>query len=255
MMKLYDLSEPWSTNPYVENWVPETWYQTGGDRAVINAKTLGLQPTDFRDSWALQGMGFKANMAFHLGCHADAPRHFGQYCEGKPSRTIDQLPIEWFYGDGVILDLRHKEPRSGITITDIEKALAEINYTLKPLDIVFIMTGYDKYRDDERYLRDQPGMTGEATGWIIDRGVKVIGIDCYTFDRPFGAMADDVRAGKKENLFPAHFIGRDKEYVHIEKLCDLDTVPVRHGFIASVFPTKVKDGDAGYVRAVAIVNE
>ena len=254
-MKLYDLSEPWSTSPYIENWPPETWYQTGGERAILNAKTLGLQPSDFRDSWALQGMGFKANMAFHIGTHADAPRHFGQYCNGELARTIDQLPLEWFYSDGVILDLRHKEPKSGITVDEVKAALSEIKYTLKPLDIVFIMTGQDKYNESERYLKEQPGMTGESTEWLIDQGIKVMGIDCYTWDRPFGAMAADVLAGKKENLFPAHFLGRDKEYCHIEKLCKLDTVPVRHGFIASVFPTKVKDGDAGYVRAVAIVNE
>ena len=40
-------------------------------------------------------------------------------------------------------------------------------------------------------------MTGEATEWLIDQGVKLMGIDTYTFDRPFGAMVADVKAGNK----------------------------------------------------------
>ena len=49
-------------------------------------------------------------------------------------------------------------------------------------------------------LRDQPGMTGEATEWLIDQGVKLMGIDAYTFDRPFGAMVEDMKAGNKRLL-------------------------------------------------------
>ena len=36
----------------------------------------------------------------HMGTHLDAPRHF--VTKGK---TIDQIPIEWCYGPGVIVDL------------------------------------------------------------------------------------------------------------------------------------------------------
>ncbi len=177
----------------------------------------------------------------------------GQLLQENPARTIDELPLEEFYGDGVILDMRHKEPRSGITVEDVQKALAEMEYTIKPKDIVLIMTGYDKHIYEEKYLRDQPGMTGEATEWLIDQGVKLMGIDTYTFDRPFAAMVEDVKAGNKGALFPAHFTGRKKEYFHIEKLANLDKVPVKHGFTFCAFPIKVKGGTAGSVRAVAMV--
>ena len=39
--------------------------------------------------------------------------------------------LEDFYGDGVILDMRHKEPRSGITVEDVQKALADMEYSIK----------------------------------------------------------------------------------------------------------------------------
>lgn len=85
--------------------------------------------------------------------------------------------MEEFYGDGVIIDVRHKAPQSAITVEDLQNELTDMNYTIKPGDIVLIMTGYDKYIYDERYLKDQPGMTGEATEWLIDQGVKLTGID------------------------------------------------------------------------------
>ena len=50
----------------------------------------------------------------------------------------------------------------------------------------------------------------------IDRGIRVMGIDACGWDKPFDEMIKDVRAGKKENLWAAHFAGKEKEYCHIE---------------------------------------
>ncbi len=254
-MKFYDLSVYFEDNPMAEPWSPKIEFLSSAGQAVEQAKLIGISPDDFPDGQAMAIERVSAGAMFHTGTHCDAPIHFGPTCEGKPARTIDELPLEEFFGDGVILDMRHKEPRSGITIDDVKKALEEIDYIIKHGDIVLIMTGFDKHIYDQKYLKDQPGMTGEATEWLIDQGVKLMGIDAYTFDRPFGAMAEDVKAGKKNALFPAHFMGRKKEYYHIEKLANLDKVPVKHGFKFCAFPIKVRGGTAGLVRAVAMVEE
>ncbi len=253
-MKFYDLSVYWESNPMAEPWPPQVTFSTGEEQADKVAEMLGIQPEDFPDRMALSGENVIADNIFHIGTHCDAPLHYGPTTGGKPARSIDQIPLEEFYGNGVILDMRHKEPRSGITAEDVQQALASMNYTVQRGDIVLIMTGFDQYIYTEKYLQDQPGMTGEAAEWLIDQGVKLMGIDAYTFDRPFGAMAEDVRAGNKSALFPAHLLGRKKEYYHIEKLANLDKVPVRHGFTFCAFPVKVKGGTAGSVRAVAIVD-
>jgi kynurenine formamidase len=252
-MKFYDLSVNWESNPYADPWPPKIEFSDSKQEAVKLANKLNIEPTDFQDGLALAVESVSAEVFTHVGTHCDAPIHFGPITEGKPSRTIDELPLEDFYGNGVILDMRHKEPRSGITVEDVQKALADMEYTIKPKDIVLIMTGYDKHIYSEKYLNDQPGMTGEATEWLIDQGVKLMGIDTYTFDRPFGAMVADVKEGNKSALFPAHFMGRKKEYYHIEKLANLDQIPVKHGFKFCAFPIKVKGGTAGSVRAVAMV--
>ena len=46
----------------------------------------------------------------HHGTHVDAPWHYGPTCAGRPARTIDELPLEWFVAPGVRLDLRDKPP-------------------------------------------------------------------------------------------------------------------------------------------------
>ncbi|MEH7248609.1 cyclase family protein [Neobacillus niacini] len=252
-MKLIDLSVYWEANPMAEPWRLEVEFSSSSEQAELMAEKLGIRTDDFQDRMAMSGEHISGEFLFHIGTHVDAPFHFGPVCEGQRARTIDELPLEDFYGNGVILDMRHKEPRSGITVEDVQNALKEMEYTIKPKDIVLIMTGYDKHIYTEKYLRDQPGMTGEATEWLIDQGVKLMGIDTYTFDRPFGAMVEDVKAGNNKALFPAHFMGRKSEYYHIEKLANLDSVPVRHGFTFCAFPTKVKGGTAGSVRAVAMI--
>ena len=46
----------------------------------------------------------------HTGTHVDAPYHYGPLSEGKPARRIDEVPLEWCYAPGVILDVRSLQP-------------------------------------------------------------------------------------------------------------------------------------------------
>ena len=92
------------------------------------------------------------------------------------------------------------------------------------------MTGYDKHIYSEKYLNDQPGMTGEATEWLIDQGVKLMGIDTYTFDRPFGAMVADEKESNK-SLYSQRILWAVKRSITIfEKLANLDQYEIKHGF-------------------------
>jgi kynurenine formamidase len=102
----------------------------------------------------------------------------------------------------------------------------------------------------------QPGLGREGTLWLVERGVKVIGIDAYTLDRPFASMvADYRRIGDGRFIWPAHFAGITREYCQIEKLANLDCIPKPHGFFVSCFPVKIERASAGWCRAVAIVSD
>ena len=107
------------------------------------------------------------------------------------------IPLEYCYGDGVCLDFRHLPKGTGITVDEVKLALSKINYTLKPLDIVLIHTGAGKIQHSEAYLTDHVGMTGEATHWMFDQGIKMMGIDAITFDPRFGRCSSGSSSGKR----------------------------------------------------------
>ena len=119
----------------------------------------------------------------HIGTHMDSLRHLRDDAPGP-----EGIPLESCYGHGVCLDFRHLPKGAGISVNDMKEALARINYTLKELDIVLIHTGAGKIQDSEAYLTDHVGMTGEATHWLLDQGIKMTGIDAVTFDPPVWAM-------------------------------------------------------------------
>jgi len=66
----------------------------------------------------------------HSGSHMDAPWHYGPTSEGKPARTIDQIPLEWCCGEGVLLDFTHRKKGEVISRGDVIEALNKINYML-----------------------------------------------------------------------------------------------------------------------------
>jgi kynurenine formamidase len=190
----------------------------------------------------------------HTGTHVDAPFHFGTSCEGRESRKVEDLPLDWFYGDGVVLNLTHKRPAETITTEDIQDALDRIGYKLKPKDIVLLHTGADKYFGSRDYMTKFPGVSAEAIEWLLWQGIKVIGIDALGFDRPYPAMLKDFLSSRdKTFLWPAHFCGRKREYAHIERLANLDKLPKQFGFKVVCFPVKIKDAGASFARVVAMV--
>lgn len=193
-------------------------------------------------------------MPTHMGTHVDAPLHFGSTSEGRAARTIEQIPLEHFYGSGVRIDLRHKGAGKFITVADIEAGLRKINHTLSPGEIVLLWTGTDKKWGSRDYFFSAPGMSREATAYLVEQKIKLIGIDTYGFDRPFGVMLKEfTMTGDNSVLWPAHFYGREQEYLHIERLANLEALPDK-GFKVCCFPLKLKGGDASWVRAVAIVD-
>ena len=190
----------------------------------------------------------------HIGTHIDYSFHYGTRSEGRPSKTINELPLEWCLSDGVVLDLTDKKPGEVISKNDCAGALKKINYTLKPADIVLLRTGADRFYGTREYLTNYPGVSPEAIEFILEAGVHIIGVDTLGFDRPYKfMMADFLRTRDGKYLWPAHFYGRKREYAHIERLACLDKLPP-YGFKISCFPVKIKDAGAAWARVIAMID-
>jgi kynurenine formamidase len=253
-LRLIDLSVPLEHNAVSEPMPAQVKYVThDGEGRQQMLSFFGIKPEDLVYSnglgWAIE----EVHAITHTATHVDAPYHYSPTSEGKAARRIDEVPLEWCFAPGVVLDMRHKTPGDLITIADLETALTRIDYRLQPLDIVLLHTGADKRLHSKEYFA-QPGLGREGTLWLVEQGVRVIGIDAYTLDRPFASMiADYKRTGDGRFIWPAHFAGITREYCQIEKLANLEQIPRPHGFHVSCLPVKIKGASAGWCRAVALV--
>jgi len=188
----------------------------------------------------------------HAGNHIDAPYHFGPTVAGEPAKTIDQVSLLWCIGPGVRLDFRHRAGQD-ITVEDLKRELDRLNVTLQPGMIPLIWSGADAYVDeDDQYWQQQAGMSLEGLYFLLDQGVRMVGIDGYAMDVSFSTMQAEHQKDDPTFL-PAHFAGREREHLHLEKLANLGTLPQPTGFIFAAFPIKIRGGSAGWVRPVAIV--
>ncbi len=187
---------------------------------------------------------YRVELSDHVGTHMDSLRHLRDDAPGP-----EGIPLEYCYGDGVVLDFRHKEVGSGISAKEVQDELCRISYTLKPLDIVLIMTGAGSYQDEQRYLTDHPGMTAESIHWLLDQGIKMIGIDAITLDPPVWAMFE------RKQFWEAHRVMLEREYYHLENLTNLDLIPKPFGFKLSLFPVKWVNTTGAPVRAVALIED
>jgi kynurenine formamidase len=255
-LRLIDLSVPLENNAAHEPLPGRiTYIAHDGQGRQQMQQFFGVKQEDLIFSnglgWAIE----EIQAISHTGTHVDAPYHYGPTSEGRPARRIDEVPLEWCFAPGVVLDLRHKAAGDFITVDNLSATLGHIGYRLQPLDIVLLWTGADKRLNSPAYF-EQPGLGRESVLWLVEQGVRVIGIDAYTLDRPFANMtADYRRTGDGRFIWPAHFAGITKEYCQIEKLANLDQIPRPHGFYVSCLPVKIKDASAGWCRAVALVAE
>jgi kynurenine formamidase len=203
--------------------------------------------------WALEFL----TLTTHSGTHLDAPYHYHPTMDrGKPAMTIDEIPLDWCFNDGVLLDFRHKADGERITVNDLKKELNRIQYDIKPLDIVLIQTGADKVWGTPQYLVKGAGMDRESTLFLTEKGVRVVGIDAWSWDRPLPFLAKEFKeTGDPKVIWEAHFSGIEIGYCHMEKMANLSAIGRSYGFTICCFPIKIKKASAGWVRPVAIINE
>jgi kynurenine formamidase len=194
------------------------------------AKAAGLGTPDDPFTYAINYI----SMLEHVGTHVDAPLHLG--AEGA---SIDQIPLDWFVGKAVCLDLRHVPDLGTIDVSDLEKAEAESGVRIDG-HIVLLCTGFHaRHWPNREVVTKNPGVTAEATHWLADRGSRVHGVEGPSTDK----------AGTTE--FPNHRACRDRGLVHYEWLVNLEELLGKGEFQFTGYPLKWAGGTGSPVRAVA----
>ena len=158
-LEFYNLSHRWGHG------MPE-WPSS----AILNTRTVLFH--------AKEGVSIKEiETTMHRGTHMDAPIHVE---ENTP--TLTNYPLWRFFGTGVAVSIPKKKWEV-ITPGDLEKATPKICKG----DIVMINTGsHHDYGDNPEYFTYGPGLYKDGAQWLVDRQVKLVGIDVQALDHPLG---------------------------------------------------------------------
>ncbi len=203
----------------------------------------------------------RATISTHNGTHLDAPYHYFSTMNhalvpgGEASMRIDEVPLDWCLQPAVKLDFRMFEDGYVVQPADVAAELRRIGHALRPLEIVLVNTRAGSRYGEADYIDSGCGMGRAATLWLLERGVRLVGTDGWSWDAPFSHTRRRVQAtGDAGLIWEGHRAGREIGYSHLEKLHNLEALPA-HGFEVACFPVKVHRGSAGWTRAVAILHD
>lgn len=125
---------------------------------------------------------YKICMSNHIGTHIDAPAHFI-----SGGVLINQLPLNILIGKALVIGIldEHK-----ISVNELK----EVN--LKDRLRVLFKTRNSKLLDNNKLTKDFVYIDKEAASYLIEKGVKLIGLDYFTVDR----IEDEDKPAHKELL-------------------------------------------------------
>ena len=187
--------------------------------------------------------------AEHGGTHLDAPIHFAE-----DARTSAEIPLDDLIGEAVVVDVTasaaaDRDLEIGI---DAFEAWESEHGPIPARAIVLLRTGWgERWPDAERYLgtaaRGQdavadlhfPGLSAAGATWLVERGVRAVGIDTASIDRG------------QSTEFHAHRILAAANVPIFENVASLDRVVVK-GATVIALPMKIAGGTGGPLRIVAI---
>lgn len=174
------------------------------------------------------------SLACHAGTHVDAPIHI------VPSgKSIEEIPLDAFVGPGAVIPVKKKGGEE-VTAKDLESAGIPVNRG----DIVMLYTGWDdKFESPDYNLH--PYLAVDAAEWMVQKGVKLFGIDCITVDLPTPLRP-------KGFDFPVHRKLLGNGVLIAENVANLGKIVGRKTRILAL-PLRVKGSDAGHARIVAEV--
>lgn len=184
-MLLLDLSQPvWDASPNCPAHAP------------VKVQTTP-HSGDPLDSWQIEHLDF----ASHTGSHLDAPLH-----KIAGGRSLSEMPLDSFAGRAFALDLRPLAPDAPLNAAMLDRLPAQARG-----HVVLLCTGWGERRaQSEEWLYHSPRLTPDGAQFLVERGVRGVGIDHYSVggaSEPNNAQTHEILLGAgvwilEELLFP-----------------------------------------------------
>lgn len=211
----YDLTQPFHGDMPHSEMLPEPEFET-----VFDVETDGINVQHYC-------------APTHVGTHVDAPLHFV-----PGGQTIDELPLDRFHGEGVVLDVHQEEARE-IQLEEVRAADGEVHED----DIVILYTGWcHKYGDDD--YDPYPWLAPAIGEWLVEKGVKMLCVDNISPDISYAIRPDDW------DEYPIHKPLLRNGILIAEHLTNLEPLLGERVEVRG-YPTKIQGGDAAPARFLA----
>jgi arylformamidase len=165
----------------------------------------------------------------HVGTHVEAPYH-----AFKDGAQVADLDPRTLIGPAAVVDFSDKSADQSITRSEMIERGAHI----EARDILLIRTGLARHYLTPKYRR--PYLETEAVDWLIERGIKVLGIDCSGFEN---------RSVESHEVNHRKLLGRG--ILIIEDMNNLDKLKEKRVFFFAL-PLPIEGLDASWIRPIAV---
>ena len=156
----------------------------------------------------------------HFSTHIDAPFHMLEN-----SKKLTDFPLETFIGEAIVIDSRGQR--------EIKPDLRAV----KTNDIVFFFTGYTNKAYSDDFFKNNPIIPKETAQKLIDKKVKIVGLDSYTPDN---------------EPFETHKLLFRHQILIVENLVNLGKLKGKR-FMCYILPLKIRDADGAPCRVIGII--
>ncbi len=191
-----------------------------------------------------RGPGFwqasKVEMVLHTGSHVDFTRHV--QADGE---TAVDVSLDRACGEALVVDLSFAGANHKITIADLEARAPEI----RKGDIVLVRTDWTEkhWGDFPTYYLESPYCSPEAAQWLIDRGAKAIGFDCFS---EYCARLPDFTSED----FVIHKIILENGALLMQQMTNLSQLPASGRFQFFAPFIKMREAEGSPVRYFALLD-
>jgi arylformamidase len=176
--------------------------------------------------------------------HFDAPRHFN-----KEGLTADEVPLDRFIGEAVVIDMLHKQPGDAVKAQDLEDSRTDIEHG----DIALIRTGWTERGPwgTERFWRDMIYLEEDACDWLLARRIRSLALDFQADVKPFNVCEGCGQLTPSGRGSPNHVKFLQAGVVLLEWLTNLSQLRQSRVFLMAL-PLKLVGADGAPMRVIAM---
>lgn len=179
----------------------------------------------------------------HVGPHHDAPNH-----AIKGARGTDTFPLDQFIGVAKVLDFRDRPKDAPLSRADFA------GRGLVAGDVVIAFVGYVPPTDPNEYP-SYAYLSGEAAEYLATLPVRLFATDMPSLAglKNIAAIMAKGELKGSQAIVPEHYAFLSRNVPSVEGLVNLERIVNEPNVVFVGFPLKIKDGNAGPMRAAALV--